>query len=82
MKKKLKGIMVLFVGIILLMMGMFASIVPFVPGWVLIALGILCLTLYFPRLRNWVDGHTVRWPHLHNLIHRARMWADRNIGEL
>lgn len=77
-----KGILVLIVGILFIMMGLVGSILPFVPGWIFSIMGVLLLSLYFPRLRAWLDSHTERWPKVHAYIHRMRMWADRNIGKL
>jgi uncharacterized membrane protein YbaN (DUF454 family) len=80
--QQLKGILVLFFGLVFLILGIIGFILPIVPGWLFAAMGVLLLSLYFPRLRVWIDSHTVRWPRLHKLIHSMRVWADRNIGKI
>lgn len=80
--RQLKGLLILFFGIVFIAFGVIGSILPFIPGWIFTIPGILLLSLYFPKLRAWLDSHTERWPKLHRFVHRMRMWADRNIGKL
>ena len=72
----------LVLGVLCIIVGPVVSLVPLLPGWILTAVGLLLLSLYFPRLRNLIDTHTYRWPKLHTFIHKLRVWADKNIGEL
>jgi hypothetical protein len=41
---------------------------------------LLLFSLYSPRLRRWLDQHTVRYPHLHRTIERANAWIVRIFG--
>jgi uncharacterized membrane protein YbaN (DUF454 family) len=82
LKKQIKRLSVLFLAVLSLLAGLAAFLLPILPGWLFIAIGLLLLSLCFPSLREWMDSHTQRWPKLHELIHKVRVWADRNIGEL
>ena len=82
LKRRLKGLIVLIVGILLVIVGPIISIIPLLPGWILTTIGVLLLTLYFPSLRLRLDSYVTHWPKASKLIHKVRTWADRHIGEL
>lgn len=53
---------------------------PLIPGFIFIGFGIMLLSIYSPRMRNWLESHTRRWPKLHALIEKMQVWADKSIG--
>lgn len=80
MKKRTKALLVLFLSILFLVLGVASLLLPLVPGWILIGIGLLLFSIYSPRTRDWLESHTRRWPKLHARIERMRDWAERTIG--
>lgn len=80
MPRRAKGILVLFAGILLVVIGLAGFAIPFLPGWLLIILGLIFLSLYFPGLRARIDSFTERWPKMHQAVHTVRTWVDQKIG--
>lgn len=80
MKKKLKRIAVVGLGIFFLLVGVAGLVLPVLQGWFFLAIGILLLSLYSPKLRAWIDRNTTKYPRLHGFIDKANSWVVRVVG--
>lgn len=80
MKKQTKAVLILFFAILSLIAGGAGLVMPLIPGFIFIGFGIMLLSIYSPRMRNWLESHTRRWPKLHALIEKMQVWADKSIG--
>jgi uncharacterized protein len=80
MKKKFKRILVISLGIFFLLLGVVGLVLPVLQGWLFIAIGLLLLSMYSPRLRAWIDTHTVKYPKLHAFVKKAEDWVVRVVG--
>jgi uncharacterized membrane protein YbaN (DUF454 family) len=80
MRQKIKALLILGLAIIFIVIGLASLVLPFLPGWLFLVIGLLLLSVYFPRMRDWMDRRTERWPKVHALIHRIRRWMDQGIG--
>jgi uncharacterized membrane protein YbaN (DUF454 family) len=78
--KELKRVLFFVTGIFCLLLGLAGLALPFLQGWLLIFLGTAFLALSSRRIRNWIESHTQRFPHLHNGLQRVLNWLERNIG--
>ena len=80
MKKKIKRVAVLIVGIAFVILGLAGLVLPFLQGLLFLAIGVLILSFFSPTLRTWMDKHTVKWPKLHQAVLAAEGWMIRVIG--
>lgn len=82
MKKKVKKVLVLTVGIILIILGLFGLVLPFLQGIIFLVIGFFLLSLYFPKMRLWVKKHTERYPHLLSIINKTEAWINKIVGDI
>ncbi len=80
MRQKAKRVFVLTLGVIFVLLGIAGLALPFLQGFLFLAIGLLLLSLYSPTLRAWVDRHTVKYPKLHAMVAKAESWIVRIIG--
>ena len=78
--KHFKRIAILILAILFLILGVIGLVLPFLQGFLFIAIGLLLLSLYSPALRAWLDKHTVRYPKLHHIVLKAEDWVVSIIG--
>lgn len=80
MHKHLKRVLVFAAGIVFLLVGVAGLFLPFLQGVLFIAIGLLLLSLYSPKLRAWMDRHTRRFPKLHRAVMEVEEWVVKIIG--
>ena len=72
MRKWLKAI----VGCIALLVGVVGLITPFLPGWLLIGVGMLLLSPHVPIFEKWLAYLESRLPASRPHLHKVRQWLD------
>lgn len=82
MKKKVKKILVLVIGIIFIILGLFGLVLPFLQGILFLIIGLILVSLCFPEVRLWINKHTERYPHLFPMINKIEAWIVKFIGEV
>jgi hypothetical protein len=80
--KKAKKVLVLVIGIIFIVLGLFGLVLPFLQGFLFLAIGIILISLCFPKVRSWINKHTERYPHLFSIINEIEIWITKFIGEM
>ena len=80
MHKQTKRILVLSLGVAFIIFGLVGLVLPFLQGFLFLAIGLLLLSLYSPTIRAWMDKHTVRYPKLHAMVAKAEEWVVKVIG--
>ena len=80
MYKHTKRILVLSLGVIFIVLGLVGLVLPFLQGFLFIAIGLLLLSLYSPTVRRWVDKHTKKYPKLHATVEKVEGWIVGIIG--
>lgn len=75
-----KGI-VLAVGIIFLILGLFGLVLPFLQGFIFLAIGIVLVSFCFPEIRLWVNRRTEHYPHLSSVVNKIEKWVMKLMGE-
>lgn len=80
MRKQTKRIVILSLGVIFVLLGLVGLVLPFLQGFLFIAIGLLLLSLYSPTIREWMDKHTKRYPKLHAVVQKAEGWIVGIIG--
>lgn len=79
-QRELKRIFILTLATFFLLLGLAGLVLPILQGWLFLAISILLFSLYAPRLRAWIDRHTVRWPKLHAAVGKAEEWIIKVVG--
>lgn len=81
-KKKIKRALVLVAGVVSIILGLIGLVLPFLQGWFFLATGIILLSLWSPRIRAFMDRHTVKYPKVHKVIKDVEIWMVRKIGDV
>lgn len=82
MKKKAKKILVLTVGIIFIILGLFGLVLPFLQGIIFLAIGFILVSFCSPKIRLWVNKRTEGYPHLSSAINKIERWLNKIVGEI
>lgn len=82
MNKELKRILILVTAIIFLVLGVVGLALPFLQGFLFLAIGLILLSIASPKARLWIESHTRKFPKLHALVQRTEAWITKLIGEL
>ena len=82
MYKKAKKILVLTIGIIFIIVGVFGLVLPFLQGIIFLAIGLILVSLCFPRARFWINKHAQRYSRLFSVINKIETWLIKFIGEV
>lgn len=81
MRKKIKRGFVLIAGVAFVAFGIIGLVLPFLQGILFLAIGLILLSLWSPRIREFVDRHTVKYPKIHKVVREVEGWVVRIIGE-
>jgi uncharacterized protein len=81
-KKKLKRLAVLMAGVGSILIGLIGFVVPILQGWFFLAIGVILLSIWSPRIREYMDRHTLRYPRLHKVIKDIEGWVIGKIGDV
>ncbi|OGI94857.1 hypothetical protein A3A03_00910 [Candidatus Nomurabacteria bacterium RIFCSPLOWO2_01_FULL_40_18] len=82
MQIKIKKILVIIVGIIFIVLGLFGLVLPFLQGIIFLIIGFLLLSLCFPKIRLRIKKHTERHKHLSSTINKIETWLVKFIGDM
>ena len=82
MKKKAKRLAVLTTAIVFLLLGLAGLALPFLQGFLFLAIGLLLLSLCYPVIREWAEAHTRPYPKIHSAVEKVRAWIENKIGEI
>ncbi len=80
MHKKIKRIVVLSIGVLFIILGLVGLFLPFLQGFLFLAIGLILLSLYSTTVREWTEHHTRKYPKLHTIVKRAEDWVVGIIG--
>ncbi len=70
----------LSLAVLFIVLGLVGLVLPFLQGFLFLAIGILLLSLYSPTVRHWLDTHTVKYPKLHRFVGKAEAWVVKIFG--
>lgn len=80
LKKELKRALVLSLATAFLLLGLAGLVLPFLQGWLFLAISAILFSMYSPSMRAWMDKHTVRYPKLHRIVNKAQDWTTKVFG--
>lgn len=71
----------LVAGVLFVIFGLIGLVLPFLQGILFLAIGIILLSLWSPRIREFMDRHTLKYPKMHKVIRDVEVWVVKMIGE-
>ncbi len=80
LKKKLKKALVLTLATLFFLLGLAGLVLPLLQGWLFLAISALLFSMYSPRIREFIDRHTVKYPKIHTFVGRANDWTTKIFG--
>ncbi len=82
MRKNIKKVLVLTIGIIFIILGFLGLVLPFLQGILFLVLGLMLVSLCIPEVRLFINKHAKRYPKLHPIIRKVESWILKFIGEI
>lgn len=82
MNKEVKRILVVVGAVIFILLGLAGFALPFLQGFLFLAIGLILLSISSPRFRAWAITHTVRYPKTHAMLEKIEKWVLGIIGRV
>ncbi len=82
MKRNIKKTAFFAAGVFFLPLGILGLALPFLQGFLFIAIGLIFLSISSPRARSWIESHTTRYPNVHAVMGRIEKWIVGIVGPL
>lgn len=82
MNKEFKRILVIAAAVIFIVLGLAGLALPFLQGFLFLAIGLILLSISSPRFRAWAMMHTVRYPKTHAMLEKLERWILGIIGRV
>lgn len=82
MKRQAKRGAILLAALLFLVMGLVGSLLPFLPGFVFIAIGLILISIVSLTVHNYIERHTSRYPRFHKLITKLNTAVRKVVGEV
>jgi uncharacterized protein YqgC (DUF456 family) len=82
MKRRIKRLILFIIALIALLLGFVGIFLPFLQGILLLAVGLILLSILSPSVRVWMEKHTVKYPKLHSIAAKLDDWVRKVIGNV
>jgi uncharacterized membrane protein YbaN (DUF454 family) len=82
MKKKIKKIIILTLGISFILLGLLGLVVPLLQGILFLLIGVILLSFYFPQTNTILKKYLHKHPHLVEKIEKIEKKVKEFIGEI
>ncbi|MEK7068715.1 MAG: hypothetical protein AAB964_02790 [Patescibacteria group bacterium] len=79
-KKQLKKALILTLATLFFVLGLAGLVLPLLQGWLFLAISALLFSMYSPRIREFMEKHTIKYPALHTFVGRANDWTTKVFG--
>lgn len=80
MEKNLKRTLIIAAGVIFILIGLVGLVLPFLQGFLFLAIGAVLLSIVSPAIRTWIEAHTRPYPRIHRFVERTQKWIIRIVG--
>lgn len=80
MKREFKRAAISVGAIIFIVLGLIGLALPFLQGFLFLAIGLILFSISSPRFRKWAIVHTVRYPKTHAALEKIEKWVLSIIG--
>jgi len=82
MNKQVKKILIIVLGICFVILGILGLALPFLQGFLFLAIGIVLLSMASSKVRAWSELHTRRYPKIHHFVKKVEKVAARFIDPM
>ncbi|MFA6257871.1 MAG: hypothetical protein WC671_02580 [Candidatus Paceibacterota bacterium] len=82
MRKKIKKVFILTLGIIFILFGLIGLIIPFLQGIPFLIIGFMILSLYFPKIRLQIQKHAQKNKHSLSFVNKIENWLAKIVGKI
>ncbi len=82
MRRHIKRITFIVVGVLFVLLGFVGIVLPVLQGFLFLAIGLIFLSISSPRFRVWIESHTRRYPKVHAVIEKLERWIVSIVGPL
>lgn len=82
MQKQVKKILIQSAGIFFLLLGAVGLALPFLQGFLFLAIGLILLSIASPRVRAWSDKHTLRFPPFQKIMKKMELGIEKIVGRI
>jgi uncharacterized membrane protein YbaN (DUF454 family) len=82
MNPKLKRALLFLAAVIFIVLGLIGLALPFLQGFLFLAIGFILLSIASPAARSWIQGYTKKYPKVHRFVERTERWITKIIGQL
>ncbi len=80
MNREFKRILVIVAAVAFIVLGLLGLALPFLQGFLFLAIGLILLSISSPRFRAWAITHSVRYPKTHAMLEKIEKWVLGIIG--
>jgi uncharacterized membrane protein YbaN (DUF454 family) len=80
MPTKIKKALMMASGVVFVNLGFVGLALPFLQGFLFLAIGVVLLSLSSSRIRTWIEVRTRPYPKIHHFVERTQEWVIRIIG--
>lgn len=81
MSPQIKKVLLTILGIFFLVVGIIGLALPFLQGFLFIAIGLVLLSIVSKRIGQYTESHTRKYPKIHTFIVKMQTRVARIIGE-
>ena len=81
MNPQVKRVLLFVAAFVFLIAGIIGLALPFLQGFLFLAIGLILLSIASPRARTWIESHTRKYPKLHEWIRKIQTRVTNWIGE-
>ena len=80
MRRKIKKTAIVAAGVVFLLLGLAGLALPFLQGFLFLAIGLVLLSISSARIRAWIESHTRPYPKVHAGVERLERWVTGIVG--
>lgn len=80
MNPEVKRILLFIAASLFIVLGLVGLALPFLQGFLFLAIGLMLFSIASPRARAWIEGHTRKYPKLHALVEKVEKRIVKLIG--
>ncbi|HEY4516922.1 MAG TPA: hypothetical protein VJG64_03155 [Candidatus Paceibacterota bacterium] len=80
MNPRIKRALIWVAAIIFIILGLVGFALPFLQGFLFLAIGLILLSIASPRARTWIEHHTRKYPKVHAFVAKVEKRITDIIG--
>lgn len=82
MRKKIKRTAIVIAGVLFVLLGLVGLALPFLQGFLFLAIGLILLSISSASIRAYLESHTRRYPKIHAGVERLERWIVGIVGPI